>query len=62
MAARKCLLPQPAEASSEDPKRKVPSLTRNFLFDAVSPEFDPNRALLQGVYIIDEEKTRYASI
>jgi len=65
MAARKSLLPQPSEASSsyEDPKRKAPEFdTCNFLIEAMSPEFDPNRVLLQRVFFINEDKTIYVSI
>ena len=68
MAARKRLLPQPAEASASspyggDPKRKAPEFdTCNFLIEAISPEFDPNRVLLQCVFFINEENTRYVSI
>ena len=59
MAARKRLLPPIEEA----PKRKAPEFdTCNFLIEAVSPEFDPNRVLLQRVFFINEEKTRYVSI
>ena len=59
MAARKHLLPPPAEASSYvDPKRKATEFdTCNFLVEAVSPEFDPNRVLLQRVFFINEDKT-----
>ena len=67
MAARKRLLPpQPTEAASPyggDPKRKAPEFdTCNFLIEAISPEFHPNRVLLQRVFFINEENTRYISI
>ena len=67
MAARKRLLPpQPTEAASlygGEPKRKAPEFdTCNFLIEAISPEFDHNRVLLQRVFFINEENTRYVSI
>jgi len=65
MAARKRLLPPLEETSAssyEAPNRKGPEFhTCNFLIEAVSPEFDPNRVLLQRVFF-NNEKTIYVSI
>jgi len=63
MAARKRLLtPQPTDASAfpylGDPKGKAPEIdTCNLLTEAISPYFDPNRVLLQRVFLINEENT-----
>ena len=65
MAARKRLLPPIEEvySSYEASKRKAPEFnTCKFLIKAVSPEIDPNRVLLQRVFFINVEKTRYVSI
>jgi hypothetical protein len=63
MAARKRLLLPLEEVSAsstyEAPKRKAPEFdTCNFLIEAVSPQFDPNRVLLQRVFFINEEKNQ----
>ena len=68
MAARKRLLtPQPTDASAfpylGDPKGKAPEIdTCNLLTEAISPYFDPNRVLLQRVFLINEENIGYVSI
>ena len=63
MAARKRLQPTEACAYGGDPKRKAPAFdTCNYLIEAISPDFDPNRELLQRVFFINEENTRYVSI
>jgi hypothetical protein len=66
LAARKLLLlpleEDSASTSYEAPKRKAPEFdTCNFLIEAVSPEFDPNRVLLR-IFFINEEETRYVYI
>jgi hypothetical protein len=59
MAARKRLLPplENVSASSyEALKRKAPEFDKcNFLIEAVSTGFDPNRVLLQRVFFINEK-------
>ena len=68
MSARKHLQPAEAAVSGRESKRKTPPAsaaefdTCNFLIEAVSPEFDPQRVLLRRVFFIDENKTRYISV
>ena len=70
MATRKR---QPAEGEQHEPRRrrlasgdrtiKAPEFnTCKYLFEAVSPEFDPNRVLLRRVFFVNEDKTRYVSV
>lgn len=67
MSARKRHHPATATAAAaditEEPKVKAPEFdTCNFLIEAVSPGFDPNRVLLRRVFFINYEKTRYISV
>ena len=67
MSARKRLQPAEADVGGVESKRKTPLAsaaeydTCNFLIEAVSPEFDPQR-VLRRVFFIDENKTRYISV
>jgi hypothetical protein len=55
MAAKKRL--QPTEAFyGGDPKRKGPEFdTCNYLIEAIGPEFDHNRVLLQRAFFINKK-------
>ena len=63
---------QQAEGEQREPRRrhasddstiKAPEFnTCKYLFEAVSPEFDPKRVLLRRVFFIDEDKSRYVSV